>query len=81
VLAAPAEVRVGLQPDPQVEVSGWTAVAARSALSGEANQLAVADSGREVDVDLTLIERQPAASSLQRVLQRELEQRLAVVAP
>ena len=71
---------MGLQRDPQVEVAGRTAVATRSALPGKANQLAVAHSGGEVDVDLTVIERQPAASSLQRVLQRQLEQRLAVVA-
>src|ERR1700722_9949416 len=80
VVAAPAEARVGLQRDPEVEVAGRTAVSTRCALSGQTNQLAVAHSGGEVDVDITLIERQPAASSLQRVLQRELEQRLAVLA-
>ena len=72
------KLRVGLERDPEVEVAGRPAVATRCALSGQPNQLAVAHSGGKVDVDLTVVERQPAASSLQRVLQRQLEQRLAV---
>ena len=70
-----------LERDPKIEVARRAAVATRRALSGQANQLAVTDSSREIDVDLTVVERQPAASSLQCVLQRQLEQRLTIEAP
>ena len=80
VTTAPAKARMRFQRDPQEEIAGWTAIAPLAPLSRQADQLAVTNAGREVDGDLTAVQRQAPPAAGQRVLERQLEQRLAVVA-
>src|SRR5579862_4361300 len=49
-------------------------------LSRQTDQLTVTDAGGKVDIDLTPVQGQPPPSAGQRVLERQLEERLAVAA-
>ncbi len=80
VIATAAKARMRLQHDPQEQIAGRTTIAPLAPLSRQADELAVTDASREVDIDLTAVQRQPPPAAGQCVLERQFEERLAVVA-
>ncbi len=67
-----------LQGHPQEQIAGPTAIPTVPPLSRQADQLAVTNAAREVDVDLMAVQGQPPPAASQRVLKRQVEKRLAV---
>ena len=69
----------GLDPDAQVEVAGGAAAASPAALAGEPDALAVADAGRDVDLEVAAVaERDPPLAAARGLLERQLEHGLVV---
>ena len=79
-MAAHRETVVGLDAQLQVQVAGLAAVAARLALAGQTNLLAVLDPGGDVRLELLTVHAQGHRGALDRLTERQRDLRVAVLA-